>query len=314
MANRTWPTGFSSLSALTALTKLLADDGSNGYVTGQMMLDYIIASYGGLRTKLTADTTFYVRTDGNDNNSGLANNAGGAWLTLQGAWDNLVKGYDLGGFKATVAIQPGTYEGFNTILGANALVGGYIKFDGGSTASVTITEQTSIVTNTCLWLGNPGPPCELTNCTIDGTGTFLTLYMQNPGVCWNIYNCNVVNAVGVTSIWIDNGATVQFFPKDFSASTIGLSSDCSIQFYTGSGGIISGYNTTFAFSGSPTFDYVFYLDPLSQSLLFYCTFTGTSSGQSYYIDGNSVLYSASLVGTFGSVAGATANGGQRVAI
>ena len=54
---------------------------------------------------VASDQTYYVRTDGSDANTGLVNNAGGAWLTLQHAADEVLVG-------DTVNVESGTYVGF----------------------------------------------------------------------------------------------------------------------------------------------------------------------------------------------------------
>jgi hypothetical protein len=51
----------------------------------------------------TFATTYYVRTDGNNSNTGLINSAGGAWLTIGKAASTIVGG-------DTVRVQPGFYD------------------------------------------------------------------------------------------------------------------------------------------------------------------------------------------------------------
>jgi hypothetical protein len=65
----------------------------------------------GLREVLAANRTYYVRTDGDDGNNGLANTAGGAFLTLQGAYNAIASKIDTAGYTVTVQIGAGTHAG-----------------------------------------------------------------------------------------------------------------------------------------------------------------------------------------------------------
>lgn len=68
--------------------------------------------------KLRANATYYVRPDGGDGNSGFADSAAGAFLTLQGAYDSLRRGLDLNGYNLTIQVAPGTYTAGLRIAGA----------------------------------------------------------------------------------------------------------------------------------------------------------------------------------------------------
>lgn len=57
------------------------------------------------------DLTFYVRPDGNDNNTGLENNAGGAFRQIQAAL-SAVSRYTLLGYVAYIRVADGTYDAF----------------------------------------------------------------------------------------------------------------------------------------------------------------------------------------------------------
>lgn len=80
--------------------------GASGYALKSNGTDAVWALS---REALTANRTYYVRTDGSDSNNGLANTSGGAFLTLQKAYDTITANLDLGGYAVTVQVGAGTY-------------------------------------------------------------------------------------------------------------------------------------------------------------------------------------------------------------
>ncbi|CEG09481.1 hypothetical protein BN961_02907 [Afipia felis] len=67
-------------------------------------------NYAPARGALTANRTYYVRTDGSDSNNGLANTSGGAFATIQKAID-VVYSLDLSIYNVTIQLADGTYSG-----------------------------------------------------------------------------------------------------------------------------------------------------------------------------------------------------------
>jgi hypothetical protein len=103
---------------------------------------------------LTAGRTYYVRPNGNNANNGLANTAGGAFLTVQKAIDVALREIDAKNFDVTIQLAAGTYAGFAitsamlgtgnlTVLGdtttpSNVIIDGGAGFAVTQTAGVTI--------------------------------------------------------------------------------------------------------------------------------------------------------------------------------
>jgi hypothetical protein len=102
---------------------------------------------------LQADTTYYVRTDGNDANNGLANTPAGAFLTIQAAL-NLVQTINLNGHNVTISVQAGTYTTPVVLLSA-FLGAGSVKISGDVVTPANVLVSTS---GPAIAVGGSAPP------------------------------------------------------------------------------------------------------------------------------------------------------------
>ncbi len=114
-----------------------------------------------VRIRLTADTTFYVRTDGSDSNNGLANTAAGAWATIQHAIDQIQGNIDCGGFALTLHIGTGAWAGGAYSLSSPTGQGvKNIIIEGNGSANTTVSlsaDNYLFVTLRALTLSNTPP-------------------------------------------------------------------------------------------------------------------------------------------------------------
>ena len=239
----------------------------------------------GVRELLTAARTYYVRTDGNDSNTGLSNTAGGAFATIQKAVDTAAA-FDNNNFDITIMVGTGTYTaGF--VLREH--IGGGTIHVRGVNADQTST-VISVTNGSCIQgtetrfskykasylklqtTGSSGYPILL-----EGGKNYLTIDQINFG------------AAGRTHIYVASGSLL-----NARAAT-----------YTISGAVDSGWHVecvdqaTFlgllcnvTLTGTPSFGAGGYARAARNSLAQFhaSTFTGSATGQRYSTDTGSGIF------------------------
>lgn len=263
-----------------------------------------LRGYISTREKLTANRTYYVRTDGSDSNDGLSDTAGGAFLTIAKALA-VAAALDCSIYNVTIQVADGTYTGAvqlpkmtgsgtftltgNTTTPANVV----ISRTGGAAISATDSGAWAVygfkVTTTTSGVG------------VQATGrTALTLRRIEFG---SVAGAQLISA-SMGAIVYMNGSTYTISGQStyaaFSASnnamiqayssTFTITADLTFSIFVNAsyGAIISSGSLTFAL-GAFTVTATRYLAELTGVI-------GTSGGGASYFPGDS--------------AGSTATGGQ----
>ena len=213
------------------------------------------------REVLTANRTYYVRTDGSDSNNGLANTSGGAFLTIQKAVD-AVAALDISIYDVTIKCGPGTRTAPVTLK----------KLTGSGTASLegdvtTPSNCTQSVTGGQCFTMEPGAiwkmrgfklstttsgypiSCSATGCglTLDGNMEFgaaasYHIVVSTGGSC-KMTSSYTISASATNHILVQTGGILFYTP---GAVTLSGSPAWSAAFISvTSGGLVSTAGATF---------------------------------------------------------------------
>jgi len=257
---------------------------------------------------LNANRTYFVRTDGSDSNNGLANTAGGAFLTLQKAANVVFGLLDLNGFDVTIQIGDGTYAA--GVLQISPQTGaGTITFNGNAVNPQNVVIQgggfTSngygtkfVVSNMEIPAGSNQSSCSTNlggQIQISGTvrfnlsGTGRAILSSSAGQVSMLNNPTMVllGAAGQSFATGQIQAGVNLF-----GSTLSIPAATNITF---SGPFIDAQRLGYVGGNGCTI-----------------TVSGTVTGQRYNAQSNAVINTSGGGANFfpGSVAGSTATGGQ----
>jgi hypothetical protein len=268
--------------------------------------DYSISQITNAREVLTADRTYYVRTDGSDSNNGLANSAGGAFLTWQHAIDVVHEGLDLGGRNVT--IQAGGASG--TFTGGISVYGPFVG--AKSHTSVQLLGDTTTPTNFLL------KTTDALSVVAAQYGAALAIkgfQLQSTGG-GNLLDAFYYGVIVVTGKMDFSSTTgYQIFARRLgyidlnAAGSYTISGGAANHWRAANNSVVSAQSVVVTLTGTPAFTAFLGLTAISEVIAVGATFSGSATGSYYSIDLNSAAITGGLT-LPGNAAGTTATGGQ----
>lgn len=252
-----------------------------------------------LREILTANRTYYVRTDGSDANTGLANSAAGAFLTIQHAYDVISQMLDLGGLTATISVVSGTFTaGLNV---TKPVVGGTVTLDGNSVAIISTTSADAVAVHAPLQLTVQNIELRTTTSGVsllaDGSGSVISI---GAGMIFGVCAAQQIRA-------LSNGL-IQNTGNNYTIS--GACPGNHIQATVA--GVILFSPHTVTITGTPAFGTFMATDLGASASMFGITYSGSATGPRYSATLNSQIQTYGGGANYfpGNSAGSTATGGQ----
>lgn len=274
----------------------------------------IAVAAASVRELLVNGRTYYVRTDGSDSNSGLVNSAGGAFLTIQKAFDTVSGKIDFGGQPVFIQVGNGTYSAGGSLQGW--VGGGQLIIQGDTTtpANVAISQSTAATPFGAIF-DFPVPCAGLLilkgfKMTTTSSGR-AHVYIRSPGVSMQLNSnehAGVPASTFTGAISMNSGGSyIQWGgPNTISGSMPTWLSVVGPSY-------VESFSQTVTITGTPNFDWqgvfaskgaICYLNPI--------TFSGSATGVRYFATQNGIIDTGGLGATFlpGNTAGSVSAQGQ----
>lgn len=278
--------------------------GSNNFglsIGGTKILDFSSAGISGtgLREKLTAARSYYVRTDGSDSNDGRTNTSGGAFLTIQKAINTLRDSIDLAGNTVTVQVAAGTYTAGFQVDG---------PWQGNGVIYVTGAGATTIISTTsaiCV-AATRGASLVFDN---------MKLQTATSGNCVAADGCSRITI----GSGVDFGACAGQHMECGGSATIFVGGDYTISgsavghMHMTGNGLIMVTSSTITLTGTPNFSAFFAGCNTGFILISNPTFVGSATGLRFFVHKNGAIdcpFSVDIDYLPGNVAGYTNSGGK----
>lgn len=268
-------------------------------------VDSLLTFMTGSRTRLSANTTWYVSTAGSDSNDGSASDSGHAFRTIQKAVDTVLNKVDCNGYQPKIKIADGTYVGA-IISGMPPGCPNPIIIEGNTTTPANVVvSATNASAFVCL-----GSQVQFQGMAVAATGT-------GTG-----QGCGLLASNGANILWdkmvFGSCDQAQVFAGNGAASAVGsatytIAGASPSHLRTTVNGNINVVGATVTLVGGPAFASGFAVaqDP-SLIQAYSNTYSGSATGPRYVATLNGVIVvNGGGTSVFpGNSAGATSLGGQ----
>jgi len=275
-------------------------DVNNAIRTMMAQIKTLTGGNTSLREKLTANRTYYVRTDGSDSNTGLVDSAGGAFLTKQKAWDVLC-GLDQNTFTVTVQVKDGTYTGnVSTVLSPT----GPVVFQGnaGTPANVVVNKTSG---NDFSFSGPLSNVVTIKDMELRTTTSGTAINLAAPGV---VRFSNIV--FGACATYHMQASAPGAKINGTAAYTI--NGNATVHAVAADGAQVQTESITITLTGTPAFTFFVQCTRVADILMRALTFSGSATGARYSATMNGIIETGGGGASYfpGNSVGSTATGGQ----
>ncbi len=286
------------------LTFKVSDDGAawkNAIVIDHATARVAFPAGTPYREPLTANRTYYVRTDGSDDNTGLANETSEAFLTIQQALDVIYGTLDLAGYNVTIQLAAGTYGGAEKI-GAQVGLGDILLRGDPTTPS-------NVIIGAAIKIGGGG------RLIVDGVKAQEASSMSQASFAATGNGIIEVHAVefgaltsgGLSHVYAEQGGVVRLL-QNYT-----INGGASRHLRTVQLGQIFAAALTIPLTGTPAFGTAYaQATNLARAGVNGCTFSGSATGTRYLADALAVIFTNGGGATYlpGNSSGSETNGGR----
>jgi hypothetical protein len=255
---------------------------------------------GGVREQFASDRGFYVRSDGSDLNTGEQDSAGGAFATLQGAYESIVRRFDFAGHTAVVHVSSGSHAGLS--LGSGWVGGGTILVQGAERAATVIAGAGHLI----QWSKALGGAVTLQGVRLTSTGSGDALRGEAAGEI----------SFGDIDFGPCGGRHVAMLAAGATAVAIGdyaISGGAARHWFADASGRIAVQNRAVGLSGNPVFGCFAEASACGVIQAGGGSFAGNAAGPRYAAVANGVIRTGGGPAYLpGNTAGSATSGGQYI--